>query len=294
MRYAITYLNNLISIQRTEENNYRYTAFAPQIMLRRVIVMLLLMFCSHLLRACNKQCKMPIWAIASAVLACNWSFGLVVFNADRNKVGPNTTAKLRKDILFSFSYRWILFLNFTKEKKNDVISKSNSISTIISTHFNKWSRTKSMMNLFWAGTSSKMSINSWLSSSSLSLLCSLNVSINRRYRTSLKRVSGDSRRNALKMPVTEWISTAFKSVFASGLSTRNAKTFFRLWTQQNEIKTNDKIKFTWFKRLFQPRQLICWSIYTINPFFKRTTFLNFSDTRFHYKNNVTFSTSKFK
>lgn len=53
--------------------------------------------------ACRKQYKMPACAITSTVLVSNWSFCFVEFIDVRNSVGPNTIARLCKDILFSFS-----------------------------------------------------------------------------------------------------------------------------------------------------------------------------------------------
>lgn len=60
--------------------------------------------------ACKKQYKIPACAITSTVLVSSWSFCLGAFRAGRSKVGPNTIAKLWRDILFSFSCWWALFI----------------------------------------------------------------------------------------------------------------------------------------------------------------------------------------
>lgn len=158
---------------------------------------------------------MPACAITSTVLASSWSFCLVAFNAGRNNVGPNTIAKLCSDILFSFSCWCTLCLKDEFSISNNYILKIEQNSRDKWTYFNKWSKMKLMVDLLCIGISAKIFCSSWLSSFSLMLLNLLNVSMSRRYRTSVNRVSGNSRRYDLKMPVTEWMSTSFNSCSAS-------------------------------------------------------------------------------
>lgn len=149
------------------------------------------------------------------MLVSSWSFCLVEFNDGRSKVGPNTMAKLWSDILFSLSWSWTLPRR--KDKRNHHFNKhsDSKFDVMLYTHLKRWSKMKLMVTLFWGGTSTKIFDNSWLSSFSLILLNWLNVSMNRRYNTSVNSVSGSSRKYALKIPVTEWTSTSFKNCSAS-------------------------------------------------------------------------------
>lgn len=159
---------------------------------------------------------MPACAITSTVLASNWSFCFVVFIAGRSSVGPNTIARLCKDILFSFSCWWTLKMEYKyfllRAKFGGFFFQK---PWEFWTHLNKWSNMKFIVFLLCGGTSPKIFCSSVFKSASLMLLNLLNVSIKRRYRISVNRVSGNSRKNDLNMPVTEWMSTSFNSCSAS-------------------------------------------------------------------------------
>lgn len=165
---------------------------------------------------CKKQYKIPAWAMTSTVLVSNRSFCLGAFRAGRSNVGPKTIAKLCRDILFSLSLWWILKLwkkcFFFLEGILFMFSKRFKQKW---PYFNKWSRMKHIEALHVVGISLNIICRALVSSFSLMLLNLLKVSMNLRYRVSVNRVSGSSRRNDLNIPVTEWMSTSLSNCSAS-------------------------------------------------------------------------------
>lgn len=116
---------------------------------------------------------------------------------------------------FCFRFHFDGFLMKNERKRRLVRLKRFTWLEYSRTYFNKWSKMKQIDIRFWAGISLNIVCSSTDNSFSLILLNLLNVSMNFRYNISVNSVSGSSRKNDLKIPVTEWMSTSLSNCSAS-------------------------------------------------------------------------------